>query len=109
MEMVLKFWKMRNLTIEGKSSAFKSLTISRIVYIVLVKNVLIEIISELNSSCSYPKIKHTTLCKNYFLKEMFFHLSIGISSYTGNSILSEILKNPPAFCLNIYGTIQTAR
>ena len=76
---------------------------SKIVHLELVKNVLTEIINELKkiqkilARCSYPKIKHTTLCKNYFLKEMFFYLSIWKSFYAGNNIFSEILKKLPAF------------
>ena len=48
LEMVLKFWKMRNLTIEGKINTLKTWEISKIVHLVPVKNVLTEITNELN-------------------------------------------------------------
>ena len=46
--MVLKFSKMRNLTIEGKINTLETWEISKIVQFAPVKNVLTEIINELN-------------------------------------------------------------
>ena len=48
LEMGLKFWKMRNLTIEGKINTLETWEISKIVQLAPVKNVLTEIINELN-------------------------------------------------------------
>ena len=47
-EKVLKLWIMRNLTAEGRTTIFKTLVISEIIYISLVTNVLTEIINKLN-------------------------------------------------------------
>ena len=63
---------MRDLSIAGKINAFKTLAISKIVHLALVKTIPNSIIKELNKiqkeftweTCN-PKIKHDTLCKNY--------------------------------------------
>ena len=47
-EKVLKLWRMQNLTLEGKITVFKALTISRIVYLALITNVTITAMKELN-------------------------------------------------------------
>ena len=69
---MLKLWRMRNLAIKGKITIFATLAISKIVHVALVADVLIGIINRLNKiqkeficSCSNPKIKQTTRCKNY--------------------------------------------
>ena len=46
-EKVLKLWRMRNLTLEGKITIFKTLAISKIIHLSLVTNVSMEIINEL--------------------------------------------------------------
>ena len=48
LKMVLKFWKMRNLTIEEKINILKTWEISKIVHLAPFKNVLTEIINDLN-------------------------------------------------------------
>ena len=71
-EKVLKLWRMRNLTVEGKITIFKTLAISKIIHLSLVTNVPTEIINELNKiqkefiwNGNNPKIKHSTLCNKY--------------------------------------------
>ena len=43
-EKVLKLWRMRNLTLEGKITIFKTLAISKIIHVSLVTNVSTQII-----------------------------------------------------------------
>ena len=45
---VLKLWRMKNLTVEGKITIFKTLGISKIKHLSLVTNVLMEIFKEMN-------------------------------------------------------------
>ena len=47
-EKVLKLWSMRNLTVEGKITNFKTLAISKIIHLSLVTDVPTEIINKLN-------------------------------------------------------------
>ena len=46
---VLRVWRMRNLTIEGKVLVFKSLAISKIVHLSLITTVPHAIINQLNN------------------------------------------------------------
>ena len=71
---------MRRLTLEGKIIVFKTLAISKIVFLSLISKVLTEIISELERIRktfiwpSTPKIKNETLCsdvKDGGLKNVF--------------------------------------
>ena len=62
---------MRNLSIAGKITAFKTLAISKIVHLTLVKVIPISIILELDKIKKHfilkngnPKIKQDTLCKD---------------------------------------------
>ena len=48
-ESVLRVWRMRNLTIEGKVLVFKSLAISKIVHLSLITTVPHAIINQLNN------------------------------------------------------------
>ena len=71
-EKVLKLWRMLNLILEGKTTIFKTLAISKIIHFSLVTNVPTQIIKELNKiqkefiwNGSNPKIKHSTLCNKY--------------------------------------------
>ena len=71
-EKVLKLWRMRNLTLEGKVTVFKALAISKIVHLALITNIPTSTMKELNKiqkefiwKNKNPKIKHTTLCNNY--------------------------------------------
>ena len=47
-ENVLKIWRIRNLTIQGKITIFKTLTISKVIHLALVTNVPQAIIDQLN-------------------------------------------------------------
>ena len=68
---VLKAWRMRRLTLEGKIIVFKTLAISKIVFLSLISKVPTEIISELERIQknflwpSKPKIKNETLCSDF--------------------------------------------
>ena len=68
---VLKVWRMRRLTLEGKIIVFKTLAISKIVFLSLISKVPTEIISELEIIQKHflwpskPKIKNETLCSDF--------------------------------------------
>ena len=71
-EKILRIWRMRDLSIAGKITVFKTLAISKIVHLALVKTIPNLIIQELNKiqkefiwKTRHPKIKHGTLCNNY--------------------------------------------
>ena len=71
-EKVLQIWRMRDLSIVGKITVFKTLAISKIEHLALVKTIPNLIIQKVNKiqkesiwkTCN-PKIKHDTLCRNY--------------------------------------------
>ena len=72
-ENVLRVWRMRDLTIQGKIVIFKSLAISKIVHLALIKSVPIFTIEQLNvikknfiwKEKSRTKAKHSALCNSY--------------------------------------------
>ena len=71
-EKVLKLWPMRNLSLAGKITAFKSLAISKIAYLAMMTPVPKPIVNNLRKlqkeflcGSSKPKINHETLCNNY--------------------------------------------
>ena len=98
-EKVLKLWRMRNLTLEGKITIFKTLAISKIIHLSLVTNVPTQIIKELNKiqkefiwNGSNPKIKHSTLCNKYEnggLKMWIFYLKL--SAYNAPGYKNHII------------------
>ena len=63
---------MKDLSIAGEITVFKTLAVSKIAHLTLVKTIPTLIIQNLNKiqkefiwkTCS-PKLKHDTLCKNY--------------------------------------------
>ena len=72
MQRVLKIWKMRRLTLEGKIVIFKTIAISKIVFQAFITTVPKHIVNELKKiqkaffwNNSSPKIKHETLCNDY--------------------------------------------
>ena len=72
MKRVLKIWKMRRLTLEGKIVIFKTIAISKIVFQAFITTVPKHIVNELKKiqkaffwNNSSPKIKHETLCNDY--------------------------------------------
>ena len=71
-EKLLKFWGMRQLTIEGKILIFKILARSKIVHLALVKDVPSSTIAQLQKIQKQfiwknvnPNLKHTTLRNEY--------------------------------------------
>ena len=71
-EKILQIWRMRDLSIVGKITVFKTLAISKIEHLALVKTIQNLIIQELNKiqkefirKTRNPKIRHDTLCRNY--------------------------------------------
>ena len=68
---VLKVWLLRHRTLEGKIIVFKTLAISKIVFLLLISKVPTETISELERIQkaflwpSKPKIKNETLCSDF--------------------------------------------
>ena len=47
-ENVLKIWRIRNLTVQGKITIFKTLAISKVIHLALVTNVSQVIVDQLN-------------------------------------------------------------
>ena len=71
-ENILKIWKLRNLTIEGRIAVFKSLAISKLIHLALVTeiptttiNLLTKIQMEFIWKGKNPKIKNSTICNDY--------------------------------------------
>ena len=71
-QKVLRFWKRRILSLEGKIIIFKTLAISKIVYLAfltVIPNSLIEELQRIQKTfiwhSSRPKISHKTLCNNF--------------------------------------------
>ena len=68
---VLKVWRMRRLTLEGKIIVFKTLAISKIVFLSLISKVPTEILIELERIqktflwLSKPKIEDETLSSDF--------------------------------------------
>ena len=71
-QRVLKLWKLRNLTLEGKILMFKTLALSKIISQAFVIPIPIYVVTELETiqksflwDNSTSKIKHATLCSDY--------------------------------------------
>ena len=71
-ENVLKVWNMRNLTLTGKITIFKSLAVSKIIYISYLSNVPSAVLDYLEGvhkkfiwNNKKAKIKHSTLISDY--------------------------------------------
>ena len=69
---VLKLWKLRNLTLEGKILIFKTLALSKIIFQEIVIPIPIYLVTELEKILktfvwenSTSKIRHDTLCNDY--------------------------------------------
>ena len=69
---VLRFWKLRNLTIEERILVFKSLAISKLIHLTLVTeiptstiNLLTKKQMEFTRKGKNPKIKNSILCNDY--------------------------------------------
>ena len=68
MQNVLNLWRMRNITLEGKIIIFKTLALSKIVYLILITSFSKQLTEEIQRmqkafiwSNATPKIKHETL------------------------------------------------
>ena len=71
-QQALRFWNRRILSLEGKIIIFKTLAISKIVYLAfltVIPNSLIEELQRIQKTfiwySSRPKISHKTLCNNF--------------------------------------------
>ena len=69
---ILKLWKLRNLTIEGRTVVFKSLAISKLIHLALVTEILtttINLLTKIQMKFIWKgknsKIKNSTLCNDY--------------------------------------------
>ena len=64
--------RIRNLTVQGKITIFKTLAISKVIHLALITNVPQVIIDQLNKiqkdfiwNRKHPKIKHSSLCNTH--------------------------------------------
>ena len=69
---ILKLWKLRNLTIEGRIVVFKSLAISKLIHLVLVTEIptsTINLSTKIQMKFMWkeknPKIENSILCNDY--------------------------------------------
>ena len=69
---IIKLWHMRHLSLEGKITLFKSLSISKIVYLALltlIPNSVLEELKEIQKKIlwrnKWATIKHDTLYNNF--------------------------------------------
>ena len=69
---VLNLWRMRNLTLEGRIVLFKTLAISKIIFLALLTKIPHQVFKELEKiqksflwKDSTQKIRHETTCKDY--------------------------------------------
>ena len=69
---MLKLWRLRNLTVQGKITIFKTLALSKIIHMALVKVIptsTIDLLNKIQKQFIWnnlkPKIKQSTLCNNY--------------------------------------------
>ena len=71
-QTILKIWRMRNLSLLGKITVFKSLAISKIIHLALITTLDKTMINHLEKiqrdfiwDGKPPKIKHAVLCQSY--------------------------------------------
>ena len=67
---MLKIWRIRNLTAQGKITILKTLTISKVIHLGLVTNIPQVIIDQLNKIQKYfiwyrKHPRHSTLCNSH--------------------------------------------
>ena len=72
MQKVLNLRRMRNITLEAKMIIFKTLAISKILYLTLITSFLKQLIEEIQKMLKVfiwnnlsPKKKHETLCNSF--------------------------------------------
>ena len=75
MQNVLNFWRMRNITLEGKIIIIKTLAVSKIVYLILITSFSKQLIAEIQNiqkafiwNNLTSKTKHETLCNSLISK-----------------------------------------
>ena len=100
---ILKLWKLRSLTIEGRIVVFKSLAISKLIHLALVTeiptsaiNMLTKIQMEFIWKGKNPKIKISTLCNDYEnggLKNIDIFLKVGSLQCSQIKILFSNINN----------------
>ena len=68
---VLNLWRMKNVTLEGRMVVFKTLAISKIVFLALLIKIPYHVVKKLEKiqksfiwKNSIPKIKHEATCKD---------------------------------------------
>ena len=90
---------MRNLTLEGQITVFKTLALSKIVYLCFISVVLKQIIEEIENiqknflwNRSTPKIKHSTLCNSF-----------ATGGLTNVDIITEIASLQCSWIKRLYG------
>ena len=71
-ENILKLWRMRQLTLEGRIMIFKSLAVSKVLHLLLntkLHNNTIDLLHKIQKNFIWEekkaKIKHSTLCNGY--------------------------------------------
>ena len=71
-ENILKLWRMRQLTLEGRITVFKSLAVSKVIHLLLITklhNNTIDLLHKIQKNFIWQgkkaKIKHSTLCNGY--------------------------------------------
>ena len=68
-QQVLRLWKSGMLSLKGKVITFKTLAISKIVYLAFLTVIPNSLIEELQKMfiwhSSHPKISHKTMCNNF--------------------------------------------
>ena len=72
LQEVINIWKMRNLSLRGEITNFKTLALSKIIHLALLTNVptaTIELLGKIQEKFLWgknkSKIKHETLCNDY--------------------------------------------
>ena len=71
-ESIVKLWRMRQLTLEGRIAVFKSLALSKIIHLLLITklhNNTIDLMYKIQKNFIWQgkkaKIKHSALCNGY--------------------------------------------
>ena len=72
MENILKLWRIRQFTLEGWITVFKSLAVSKVIHLLLITklhNNTIDLLHKIQKNFTWQgkkaKIKHSTLCNGY--------------------------------------------
>ena len=118
-ENILKLWRMRQLTLEGRITVFKSLAISKVIHLLMITklhNNTIDIMYKIQKNFIWQgkkaKIKHSTLCNGYEngdLKNVDLRNKITSIQYSKNfkfhnniELSNDILSKFPSFYQDIF-------